>query len=65
MRGDCNVLYNHVAVNHKDFVKKIIAQVPDGGNYKDLPEGGVTNLLVQLILDIEIIFIINGTVVLL
>lgn len=39
MRGDCNVLYNHVAVNHKDFVKKIIAQVPDGGNYKDLPEG--------------------------
>lgn len=39
MRGNCNVLYNHVAVNHKDFVKKVIALVPDGGNYKDLPEG--------------------------
>ena len=39
MRGDCNVLYNHVAVNHKDFVKQVIAQVPDGGNYKDLPDG--------------------------
>ena len=39
MRGDCNVLYNHVAVNHKDFVKQVIAQVPDGGNYKNLPEG--------------------------
>lgn len=39
MRGNCNVLYNHVAVNHKEFVKQVIAQVPDGGNYKDLPEG--------------------------
>ena len=39
MRGNCDVLYNHVAVNHKDFVKQVIAQVPDGGNYKDLPEG--------------------------
>ncbi len=39
MRGDNDVLYNHVAVNHKDFVKATIAQVPDGGNYKDLPKG--------------------------
>lgn len=39
MRKNCNVLYNHVAVNHKDFVKQVISQVPDGGNYKDLPEG--------------------------
>jgi DNA (cytosine-5)-methyltransferase 1 len=39
MRGNCNILYNHVAVNHKDFVKEVIAQVPDGGNYKDLPDG--------------------------
>lgn len=39
MRGNCNVLYNHVATNHKDFVRKVIAQVPEGGNYKDLPEG--------------------------
>ena len=39
MRGGNNLLYNHVAVNHKDFVKATIAQVPDGGNYKDLPCG--------------------------
>ena len=39
MRGDNDVLYNHVAVNHKQFVKDVIAQVPDGGNYKDLPPG--------------------------
>ena len=39
MRGNCNILSNHVATAHKDFVKKVIAQVPPGGNYKDLPEG--------------------------
>ena len=39
MRGDCNTLYNHVATNHKDFVKETIALVPEGGNYKDLPAG--------------------------
>lgn len=39
MRGECNVLSNHVATNHKDFVIKTIALVPEGGNYKDLPEG--------------------------
>lgn len=39
MRGKCNVLYNHVAINHKQFVKDVIAQVPDGGNYKNLPSG--------------------------
>lgn len=39
MRGKCNVLMNHVATAHKDFVKAVIAQVPPGGNYKDLPEG--------------------------
>ena len=39
MRGDCNVLYNHVATNHKQFVKDTIALVPEGGNYKDLPPG--------------------------
>lgn len=39
IRGKCNVLYNHKAVNHKEFVKKTIALVPDGGNYKDLPTG--------------------------
>ncbi len=39
MRGDCQVLYNHVATKHTDYVKSVIAQVPEGGNYKDLPEG--------------------------
>lgn len=36
---DSNKLYNHEATDHKDFVKKTIALVPEGGNYKDLPEG--------------------------
>tara|TARA_B110000261_G_C13034468_1_gene337668 strand:+ start:95 stop:1129 length:1035 start_codon:yes stop_codon:yes gene_type:complete len=36
---DSNKLYNHEATAHKDFVKKIIALVPEGGNYKDLPKG--------------------------
>jgi len=36
---DSNKLYNHAATSHKDFVKKTIALVPEGGNYKDLPKG--------------------------
>lgn len=39
MRGNSTVLHNHVAINHKQFVKDVIAKVPDGGNYKDLPPG--------------------------
>lgn len=39
MRGKCNVLSNHVATNHKDFVIETISMVPEGGNYKDLPKG--------------------------
>lgn len=39
MRKDCEVLFNHVATDHKQFVKDTIALVPEGGNYKDLPEG--------------------------
>lgn len=39
MRGKCKVLANHTATLHKDFVKDVIAQVPEGGNYKDLPPG--------------------------
>ena len=39
MRRNSSVLSNHTATAHKDFVKKVIAQVPEGGNYKDLPEG--------------------------
>lgn len=39
MRGSCTVLHNHVATAHKQFVIDTIAQVPEGGNWKDLPEG--------------------------
>ena len=39
MRGKCNVLTNHTATAHKDFVVNVISQVPEGGNYKDLPKG--------------------------
>ena len=39
MRGSQNVLHNHVATNHTDHVKSVIALVPPGGNYKDLPPG--------------------------
>lgn len=39
MRGDMQVLYNHVATNHTQMVKDTIALVPEGGNYKDLPPG--------------------------
>lgn len=38
MRNGAKILFNHVAAAHSDKVKKIIAMVPDGGNYKDLPE---------------------------
>lgn len=38
MRKRSNVVLNHIAANHSDKVKKIIALVPDGGNYKNLPE---------------------------
>jgi len=39
MRGKSKVLWNHVATAHKDFVIETIAQVPDGGNWRDLPPG--------------------------
>ena len=39
MRKNCSILYNHIATDHKQFVKDTIALVPEGGNYKDLPEG--------------------------
>lgn len=39
MRKGCTVLYNHVATDHKQFVKDVIALVPPGGNWKDLPKG--------------------------
>ncbi|HCJ75237.1 MAG TPA: DNA (cytosine-5-)-methyltransferase [Roseburia sp.] len=39
MRGSCKVLHNHLGTNHTQMVKDTIALVPEGGNYKDLPEG--------------------------
>lgn len=38
MREGSLFLYNHVAAKHSEKVRKIISLVPDGGNYKDLPE---------------------------
>lgn len=38
MRKRSDVVLNHVAASHSDKVRKIISLVPDGGNYKDLPE---------------------------
>lgn len=39
MRASSEKLHNHVATNHSAYVKSVISQVPEGGNYKDLPEG--------------------------
>lgn len=38
MREKSSRVKNHIAANHSDKVKKIISLVPDGGNYKSLPE---------------------------
>ena len=38
MRENSTKVYNHIAAVHSDKVKHIISLVPDGGNYKDLPE---------------------------
>ena len=39
MRNGGNVLYNHVGTKHTDHVINVISQVPEGCNYKSLPEG--------------------------
>ncbi len=39
MRLKAQRLHNHVATKHTDLVKSVIRMVPEGGNYKDLPEG--------------------------
>ena len=39
MRKGNKVLYNHVATKHTQHVINVISQVPEGGNYKDLPPG--------------------------
>ena len=38
MRENSNGVYNHEITNHSERTKEIIALVPDGGNYKDLPK---------------------------
>lgn len=38
MRERSMNVYNHIAAAHSEKVKKIIALVPDGCNYKSLPE---------------------------
>jgi len=38
MRQNSNEVHNHIAATHSEKVKHIISLVPDGGNYKDLPE---------------------------
>ena len=38
MRARSANVRNHIAANHSEKVRKIISLVPDGGNYKDLPE---------------------------
>lgn len=38
MRIKSKKIYNHIAAEHSERVKRIISLVPDGGNYKDLPD---------------------------
>ncbi len=38
MRFGSSLLHNHTAVVHTKRTKEIISLVPDGGNYKDLPD---------------------------
>lgn len=38
MRANSKHVFNHVATIHKEKTKEIIALVPDGGNYKSLPD---------------------------
>ena len=38
MRNGSNGVYNHDITIHTEKTQKIIAMVPDGGNYKDLPK---------------------------
>lgn len=38
MRTRSKYVYNHIGTDHTERVKKIIGLVPEGGNYKDLPD---------------------------
>lgn len=39
MRLNSEKINNHIGTQHTDLVKSVIAQVPEGGNHKDLPKG--------------------------
>ena len=39
MRKKSDIIENHIGTKHTDLVKSVIAQVPEGGNHKDLPKG--------------------------
>lgn len=39
MRKKSDILHNHIGTKHTELVKSVIAQVPNGGNHKDLPKG--------------------------
>ena len=39
MRKNSKKIYNNLVTKHTDEVKKVISLVPDGGNFKDLPDG--------------------------
>jgi len=39
MRKGTTILCNHIGTQHTELVKSVIAQVPEGGNHKDLPKG--------------------------
>ena len=39
MRVNSKKINNHIGTQHTDLVKSVIAQVPEGGNHKDLPKG--------------------------
>lgn len=39
MRKHSKFLYNHVGTKHTENVVHVISQVPEGGNYKNLPKG--------------------------
>lgn len=39
MRTGSSGIYNHLGTKHTEHVIKVISQVPEGGNHKDLPPG--------------------------
>lgn len=75
MRKNSDKVYNHIGSIPIEKTKKMISLVPEGKNYKALPEEyqGIykyhealtryhsKNLLIQLTQDIDHIFITSGT----